>query len=245
VVGARRATTYGREVAESLGAQLAVAGMTVASGLAWGVDGAAHRGAVRTGFTVAVLGCGADVAYPRHHSSLYEEIVEGGLVVSELPPGTGAWRWAFPARNRIMAALASMTVVVEAAGRSGSLITSELAADLGREVGAVPGPIGSRMSSGTNQLIYDGARVIRDADDVIEALIGPGAARSSAGPAIDPQLAEVLDEVEAGSSDPDSIALALRRDAEPTLAALARLELLGYLSRSFAGAYERTALPRP
>ena len=101
------------------------------------------------------------------------------------------------------------------------------------------------MSAGTNQLIYDGARVVRDAADVIDALLGPGVARPAAGPELDRALAEVLDEVEAGGGNPDSIALALQRGAEPTMAALARLELLGYLRRSFAGAYERTALPRP
>ncbi len=174
VVGARRATSYGREIARRLASQLAGAGFAVVSGLAWGIDGAAHEGALEAGLTVAVLGCGADVAYPRHHAKLYERIREQGLLLSELPPGTGAWRWTFPARNRIMAALGAMTVVVEAAGRSGSLITSDLAGDLGREVGAVPGPVGARMSAGTNDLIADGARLIRGADDVLDALIGPG-----------------------------------------------------------------------
>lgn len=246
VVGARRASSYGREVAQALAAELAGAGMTVVSGLAWGVDGAAHRGALQAGFTVAVLGCGADVAYPRHHAKLYGQICQGGLVMSELPPGTGAWRWAFPARNRVMAALAGITVVVEAAGRSGSLITADLASDLGRDVGAVPGPIGARMSTGTNQLISDGARLVRDAGDVLDALIGPGASRPvSCGPEIDASLTSILDLVEGGSGDCDSIALALGRSAGQTMAELARLELLGYLQRSFAGAYTRTAMGRP
>jgi DNA processing protein len=246
VVGARRATTYGREIGRTLAGQLAGAGFAVVSGLAWGIDGAAHEGALDGGFTVAVLGCGADLAYPRHHSGLYEQICERGLILSELPPGTGPWRWAFPARNRIMAALGSMTIVVEAAGRSGSLITAELASDLGREVGAVPGPVGARMSVGANQLIADGAHLVRDAQDILDALIGPGAPRPTiSGPHLGARLAAVLDCVEEGNPDPDSIALALRRGGDEVIASLARLELLGYVKRSFAGSYSRTALPRP
>lgn len=246
VVGARRATTYGREVARALCGELARAGFVVISGLAWGIDGAAHEGALDGGFTAAVLGCGADLAYPRHHDALYRRIRERGVILSELPPGTGPWRWAFPARNRIMAALGTMTIVVEAAGRSGSLITAELAAELGREVGAVPGPVGARMSAGTNQLIADGARLVRDAQDVLDALVGPGSARASvSGPALDAALSEVLDRVEAGDSDSDSIAVAMGQSGGDATASLARLELLGYVRRSFAGGYSRTALPRP
>jgi DNA processing protein len=134
VVGARRATSYGREVARELGRELASAGMVVVSGLAFGIDACAHRGALDAGRTIAVLGCGPDVAYPASNRSL-RRICESGLVLSELPPGATPWRWTFPARNRIMAALAGMTVVVEAAARSGSLITTDLAADLGRDLG--------------------------------------------------------------------------------------------------------------
>lgn len=246
VVGSRRATAYGREVARSLAAELAGAGFAVVSGLAWGIDGAAHEGALETGFTAAVLGCGADVVYPRHHRRLYERIRERGLVLSELPPGSEAWRWAFPARNRIMAALGAMTIVVEAAGRSGSLITTELASDLGREVGAVPGPVGARMSVGTNDLIADGARLVRDAQDVLDALLGAGRRRAApGGPPLDAPLVAALDEVEAGKADSDSLALALGLDGAAATVALARLELLGYLQRSFAGTYSRTAQARP
>jgi DNA processing protein len=246
VVGARRATSYGREIARNLAAELAGAGFAVVSGLAWGVDGAAHEGALEGGHTVAVLGCGADVAYPRHHQRLYERIRERGVILSELPPGTTAWRWAFPARNRIMAALGAMTVVVEAAGHSGSLITAELASDLGRDVGAVPGPVGARMSAGTNQLLADGARLVRDAQDVLDALIGPGAARPVvSGPELDGHLGAVLDRIEGGDGDSDSIAVALSCGGGEATAALARLERLGYVQRSFAGTYSRTALRRP
>jgi DNA processing protein len=246
IVGARRATSYGREVARSLGSQLASAGFAVVSGLAWGVDGAAHEGAVEAGLTVGVLGCGPDVVYPRNHRRLFGRMRESGLILSELPVGMEAWRWAFPARNRIMAALAAMTVVVEAAGRSGSLITADLASQLGREVGAVPGPVGARMSEGANALLADGARLVRGAEDVIDCLIGPGALPvARAGPQLEAALTTVLDRVEEGETDADALALALGRGAAEVMAALARLERLGYLRRSFAGTYARTTLLRP
>jgi DNA processing protein len=175
IVGARRATSYGREISRQLGNELATAGLIVISGLAFGVDGCAHRGALDAdGRTIAVLGCGPDNAYPAAHRSLWRRISEVGLVISEFPPGAQPWKWTFPARNRIMAALAGMTVVVEAAARSGSLITADLAADLGRDLGAVPGPVTSRASAGPNALIADGARLIRGAGDVLDAIAAPG-----------------------------------------------------------------------
>src|SRR4029077_16910832 len=119
------------------------------------------------------------------HRSLWRRVQENGLVLSELPPGTGAWRWTFPARNRVMAALSGMTVVVEAAERSGSLITADLAADLGRDLGAVPGPIGSPLPAGPNNLLAGGACLVRDAQDVLDAMLGPGVRRiERAGPAL-------------------------------------------------------------
>jgi DNA processing protein len=174
IVGARRATAYGREVARQLGCDLARAGVTVVSGLAFGIDARAHRGALDAGLTVAVLGCGADTAYPAAHRSLWRRVCEEGLVVSELPPGAPPWRWSFPARNRIMAALAGMTVVVEAAEFSGSLITADIVVELGRDVGAVPGPVTSRASAGANNLLAYGACVIRDAQDVLDAMLVGG-----------------------------------------------------------------------
>ena len=167
IVGARRATSYGREVARSLGRDLAAAGITVLSGMAFGVDACAHRGALEAGRTSPSSAAGPTSPTRRAHRSLWRRIQENGLVLSELPPGTGAWRWSFPARNRIMAAMAGMTVVVEAAERSGSLLTAEIAANLGREVGAVPGPVSSRTSAGPNDLLADGASLIRNADDVL------------------------------------------------------------------------------
>ncbi|HVX32136.1 MAG TPA: DNA-processing protein DprA [Solirubrobacterales bacterium] len=175
IVGSRRADSYGREVARDLGADLAAAGVTVVSGLAFGIDACAHRGALDGGGpTIAVLGCGPDTAYPAAHRGLWGRIAESGAVVSELPPGSVPWRWSFPARSRVLAALAGMTVVVAAAERSGSLVTAELAADLGREVGAVPGPVISRQGAGPNTLLAEGACVVRDARDVVDALAGVG-----------------------------------------------------------------------
>jgi len=246
VVGARRASSYGREVARELGRELAAADLLVVSGLAFGIDACAHRGALEGGTTVAVLGCGADNAYPASHRSLWRRICERGLVLSELPPGASAWRWTFPARNRIMAALAGMTVVVEAARRSGSLITADLAADLGRDLGAVPGPVSSRGSAGTNDLLAGGACLVRDAQDVLDAMLGPGVREAKrAGPAIDPELAAVLAAVERGDATCDEIAATLDLTGAEAASALTTLEALGYLSCSLVGVYSRTLLAVP
>ena len=171
IVGSRRATSYGRETSRSLAAELAEAGVLVVSGLAFGIDACAHRGALDSGGdTVAVLGCGPDRAYPAAHRHLWRRIGEEGAVVSELPPGSVPWRWTFPARNRILAGLAGMTVVVEAAARSGSLVSARLAREAGRELGAVPGPVASRQSGGPNALLADGAHLVRGAEDVLAVL---------------------------------------------------------------------------
>jgi DNA processing protein len=246
IVGARRATSYGREVARELGRELASAGMIVVSGLAFGIDGCAHRGALDAGRTIAVLGCGPDVAYPSSHRTLWRRICEIGLVISEFPPGATPWRWTFPARNRIMAALSGMTVVVEAATRSGSLITTDLAADLGRDLGAVPGPVTSRASAGPNGLLASGAQVIRDAQDVLDAMLGPGRKPlPHSGPDLDPRLQAVLNAVEAGESTCDAVATATGVSGPAAAAALSRLELLGYLACSNLGTYSRTLLSPP
>lgn len=246
VVGARRASAYGREVARELARELAAAGLVVASGLAFGVDACAHRGALEAGLTIAVLGCGADVAYPASHRALWRQICERGLVLSELPPGAGAWRWAFPARNRIMAAMAGMTVVVEAARRSGSLITADLAADLGRDLGAVPGPVNSRGSAGTNELLAGGACLVRGAQDVLDAMLGPGVRKAErAGPDLEPHLLGVLEAVEQGEETCDAIAARLDLSGADAASALAMLEALGYVSCSLVGVYSRTLLRAP
>jgi DNA processing protein len=246
IVGARRASAYGREVARELGRELTAAGLVVTSGLAFGIDACVHRGALDMGSTVAVLGCGADIAYPASHRSLWRRICEVGLVLSELPPGTGAWRWTFPARNRIMAALAGMTVVVEAAQRSGSLITADLAADLGRDLGAVPGPVNSRGSAGTNDLLAGGACLVRDAQDVLDAMLGPGVRKTQrVGAGLEPDLLGVLSAVERGEQTCDAVAVALDLSGAEAASALATLEALGYVSCSLVGTYARTLLAVP
>ena len=246
VVGARRASPYGREVARELGRGLAAAGLVVVSGLAFGIDACAHRGALECGATVAVLGCGADVAYPASHRALWRQICERGLVLSELPPGTGVWRWTFPARNRIMAALAGMTVIVEAAQRSGSLITADLAADLGRDLGAVPGPVNARASTGTNDLLAGGACLVRDVQDVLDAMLGPGALTvRRAGPALAPELLPALVAVEEGEETCDAVADRLDLSGAEAASALATLEALGYVTCSLVGSYSRTMLQPP
>lgn len=246
IVGARRASSYGRQVARELGRELAAAGLVVVSGLAFGIDACAHRGALEGGRTIAVLGCGADIAYPVANRSLWRRICEQGLVLSELPPGAGAWRWTFPARNRIMAALAAMTVVVEAAERSGSLITADLAVDLGRDLGAVPGPVGTRLSAGTNNLLAGGACVVRDAQDVLDAMLGAGARQIvRSGPELEPLQLSILAAVEGGAETCDAIAAELELSGGEAAAALAGLEALGYVTCSLLGTYSRTLLTPP
>ena len=250
IVGARRASAYGLGVAGELARMLGGAGLTVVSGMANGVDARAHGGALDGGGrTVAVLGGGADVPYPRRQTRLHGRIqAEGSAVLSELPPGTASFRWSFPARNRLMAALSRITIVVEAAERSGSLITAAMALELGREVGAVPGPVNAWLSAGTNQLLADGAEVIRDAQDVLDQLLGAGRCNvRELGPEIDPPLRDVLERVEGGEATCDAVALAGGRPAHEVSSALARLELLGYVTSDHTGRYSRTTLaaPRP
>lgn len=171
IVGSRRATGYGLEVAEGLAADLAERGITIVSGLARGIDTAAHRGALSAGGrTVAVLGSGTDVIYPPENRGLAAEIAQQGALVSQFTPGTTPRPWHFPVRNRTLAGLALGVIVVEADERSGALITAGLAADLGREVFAVPGKITSPMSQGTHRLIQDGAKLVRDWADVVQEL---------------------------------------------------------------------------
>lgn len=171
LVGARAASAYGRAQARRLASELAAAGLAVVSGLARGVDGEAHRGALAAGgVTLAVLGCGVDRVHPPAHRSLAERIVQGGAVVSELSPGAPPLAHHFPLRNRLISGLSRAVVVVEARERSGSLITARHAADQGREVLAVPGPVDAPTSRGTNLLLRDGAAPALDASDVLRAI---------------------------------------------------------------------------
>ena len=248
IVGARRPSAYGREMAAGIASRLAAAGVVVVSGMALGVDSCAHEGALRSGgVTVAVLGSGVDVPSPAGSSRLYERILTSGLILSELPPGSQPRRWTFPARNRIMAALGAVTVVVEARARSGSLITSAIAEQIGREVGAVPGRVGSPVAEGANALLRDGAQVIRSGEDVLDSLLGPGAAAEQAARAerdLGRDLTAMLDAIDAGASTLDALAGAAGLEAGAALGALTHLELLGLVGCDSAGRYERVAMAR-
>lgn len=233
IVGARACSAYGAEVATLLGRELANAGVVVVSGLARGIDAAAHRGALsaRRGSTVAVLGCGIDRDYPRAHAQLAVQIADGGLVVSEYPPGVEPAPWRFPARNRIVAGLALATVVVEARERSGALITADLALDEGREVLAVPGEITSALSRGSNGLLRLGATPVTEVADVLTALgvdpPEPVALEVPPGPA-----GAVLALVADGAVTADELTRRSTLSAADLAAALVELELAGLVTQS-------------
>ncbi len=236
IVGSRQPSPYGTEVAASLARGLGAAGVTVVSGMARGIDAAAHQGALAAGTaTVAVLAGAAELPYPPRGRSLHRRILASGLVLSELPPGTRARRWMFPARNRLIAALAAMTVTVEARPDSGALITAAHAADLGRRLGAVPGRVGSPLARGPHELLRQGALLIDGPEAVLDHLHLPAPARP-AGPALDGGERAVLDALAAGHDVSEALRLA-GLPGEPGLAALASLELLGLVRRGAGGAY--------
>jgi DNA processing protein len=244
IVGARRATEYGRETAHGLAGQLASAGLTVVSGMALGIDAAAHAGALAAGgVSLAVLPGGADRAYPAAHRRLHGQLRERGVAVSELGPGIAPRRWMFPARNRIIAALAAMTVVVQAGERSGALLTAAWARRLGRALGAVPGHIRSPLSAGPHALLRGGATLVAGAGEVLDAVYGadaarPGADRSPPPPAapLAPPLAALLEALADGEPPPAAFVRA-GLDADRGLAALASLELGGLVRRGAGGRY--------
>jgi DNA processing protein len=231
IVGARACSAYGASVATALGRELAGAGVVVVSGLARGIDAAAHRGALQAGTTVAVLGCGIDRDYPRAHDVLAREVAERGLIVSEYPPGVEPAPWRFPARNRIVAGLTRATVVVEARERSGALITADLALDEGREVLAVPGEITSALSYGTNHLLRLGAVPVTCAADVLEALgVEPPAVGEPQN--LEPRLESVRAVVADAATTANEIARQTGESAGAVAAALAELELLGLVEEA-------------
>ena len=245
LVGSRRASPYGLEVACRLGRGMAAAGIPVISGLALGIDAAAHRGCVEVGgLPIAVLAGGPDLPSPRRNARLYRRVRELGVVVSETPPGRRALRWSFPARNRLMAGLAALTVVVEAGEPSGSLITAEFAQDLGRAVGAVPGRITASMAAGTNGLLRDGACVVTSPQDVLDELFGPGARTAKPAEAVqaprDRVQRALLEAVEAGR-DPRAAADGEGVSASEARVALARLEAEGWIVRVGLDGFERSA----
>jgi len=289
IVGARRGTSYGLEVARALGRGVTAAGLPVVSGLAMGIDSASHVGAFdaeppplvppgvhatptgvdagdappappaaelgidgrKAGWPpdpawpaapVAVLAGGADLPYPASRRRLHARIAACGAVVSELPPGFTAYRWCFVARNRIIAALGAVCVVVEAAERSGSLTTADFAEQIGRPVAAVPGPVTSRFSGGTNALLAAGAAVVRDPRDVLDLLLGPDAPAPGPPPPpavpIEPRLRGLLDAIERGHGSLAEL-VGGADAAHRVLEDLTDLELRGLVRRDFGGRYVR------
>jgi DNA processing protein len=230
VVGARACSPYGAQVARMLGRELAAVGLVVVSGLARGVDGEAHRGALQAGgLTVAVLGCGIDRDYPASNAQLSRRIEERGLVASEYEPGVEPAPWRFPARNRIIAGLSEAVAVVEARERSGALITADFALDEGREVFAVPGEITAALSAGTNALLKLGAAPLTSAQDVLDAL-GIDRPEPEAAADVSPVAAQVLELVREAPCGADELTARGTLDAGAVSVALTELELAGLVA---------------
>jgi DNA processing protein len=253
IVGTRRATPYGRRMAREIATGLAEAGWAVVSGMARGIDGEAHAAALDAGgATIGVLGSGLDFAYPAVHRPLYRRMVRSGLLVSEFAPATPPAPGLFPRRNRIIAALAKAVVVVQAPARSGALITADHALDLGRDVLAVPGPVGLEPSVGTHRLLHDGAALATCAADVLEEVMGPNGGAISGQPESrqsggeseqEPEVRlgrsarRVLERLSAGPANADELVRASTRPVPEALAMLGGLELEGILQRQGDGRY--------
>lgn len=239
IVGTRNSTGYGERVTRTLTRALVRSGVAVVSGMARGIDAAAHRTALEEGGnTIAVLGTGVDVPYPVGHRQLHRTIAELGLVISENPPGAKAARGSFPKRNRIIAALAPVTIVVEAGFRSGALNTASQALELGRVVAAVPGPIDSEQSRGSNQLLRDGAVLIAAPDDAL-ALLGVSAPREAPPPLLPDSEQKVWDAIADGFVQTDSLPASTGLTLAECLAAITSLEILGLIECSLAGEIRR------
>lgn len=249
IVGSRRATRAGRQFAEALAGDLAAAGLVVVSGLAYGIDAAAHLGALRAGGgalagggrTVAVLGSGLDQVYPRQHAALAAEIVAGGgALVSEYPADRSPRKHQFPERNRLISGLSLGVVIVEATTKSGSLITARMAAEQGREVMAVPGPVVSPLSGGCHRLLKSGAALIESADDVLYAVGYDTAERTRKEDEPAPaRLAAVLERVGAETTTLDQVVAATGMALEAAAEALVELELLGFVAAHRGGYIRR------
>jgi DNA processing protein len=241
IVGSRTASAVALETATRLAADLAARGVTVVSGLARGVDSAAHRGALVHGRTVAILGSGPDVIYPREHAALADDIARDGAVLSEYPPGTPPRAFHFPQRNRIISGLSRAVVVVEAGERSGSLITAACALEQGREVMAVPGNVLSGRNRGAHALLRDGARIVESADDILEELgFEPRTtAESHAGSAVKDPLLRVM--APSQPYDLEELSAAAGVDGVKLLPRLLELELQGLVHRIEGGRFVRSA----
>ncbi len=242
IVGARKASRYGLGLAEKIATELSDGGVTVVSGLALGIDGAAHLGALsgRTP-TIGVLGCGCDLVYPARHRGLAEHVMGHGMLLSEFPPGTPALPHHFPRRNRLVTGMSLATLVIEAATRSGSLISARLALAEGRDVMAVPGQVTNRLAAGCNALIRDGARLIQHAQDVFEELgitVMPTAPSANQIP-VTPLQQVILDALERQPLGIDDLAVEHQVQVPAVLGALTELEVMGLVSAEM-GVYSKT-----
>lgn len=266
LVGSRKASATGIEAARTLGRALGERGVCVASGLALGIDAAAHEGALEAGGpTIGVLGCGIDVVYPRSNRRLFRRVKDGGGILSEYYLGEAPLQWRFPARNRIIAGLSDVVVVVEAAEKSGALITARHALEAGRDVWAVPGPFAFAECRGSNALLADGAGVLWDVDRFVEAVAPVSAPRrlpvaedaTAADAGVEPVPAELPEKEAAALAgvgfEPAGVDVVARRVANEAggvemrelLSALALLELKGYVKRDAGGAFVRSPIGSP
>lgn len=238
VVGTRDASPYGERVTRELVRALARAGVAVVSGMARGIDAAAHRAALEAGApTLAVLGTGVDVPYPAGHRALHAELAERGAVLSEQPPGRRAFPGCFPRRNRLIAALADATLVVEAGAKSGALITAMHALELGRTVAAVPGPIDAAQHRGANELLRDGAQVVASPDDLL-ALVGRSVPAPAA-PSLDGDERAVWDALGRRALDLDALTMLSALPVHRCMAAVTTLELRGVVECALTGEIRR------
>ncbi|MXY16458.1 MAG: DNA-protecting protein DprA [Acidobacteria bacterium] len=243
IVGSRTGSQYAREVAFQLASGLAACGIAVASGLARGVDAAAHRGALEAGGpTIAVPGCGVDVIYPPEHGELLRDVVSAGAVAGELPPGEPPRAFHFPRRNRLISGLSLAVVVVEASERSGSLITARCAAEQGREVMAVPGSVLAGRSRGGHALIRDGARIVESVDDILDEIRPQARSRQGASESrAEPERDELLGRMDRGETyDLDELAALTQLDPATLASRVVELELEGRLARSDSGRFSRS-----
>jgi DNA processing protein len=241
IVGTRNSTAYGERVTRTLTRALVRSGVSIVSGMARGIDAAAHRTALEEGGnTVAVLGTGVDVPYPVGHRLLHRMIADQGIVLSENPPGMRAGPGAFPKRNRIIAALAPVTIVVEAGFRSGALNTASQALELGRVVAAIPGPIDSDQSRGSNQLLRDGAVFIAALDDALSLLgLSPQKDAPPPPPLLPESEQKVWDAIAGGFTDSDALPALTNLTIAECLAAITSLEIMGLIECSLAGEIRR------
>lgn len=239
IVGTRDATSYGMRMARSIARAFATSGVAVVSGMARGIDAAAHYAVLDAGGrTIAVLGTGVDIAYPAGHRELHRTIGQRGLLLSENAPGASAFRGAFPRRNRLIAALASVTIVIEAGVKSGAINTANQAMDIGRTVAALPGPVDSPQSMGTNRLLRDGASVISSIADAL-ALAGISTAAPPPPLHLSERDASVWTAIAGGALQVDALAASSGLTARECLSAITSLELAGLVECLVTGEVRR------